>query len=454
MSHIVSLPLLCTLPFVIAAAAVCDQRCQSSRNDSKGKEELDVSSLLQLKPALNMTQDTGASKLFNAASYEGMFSMLAASSVLTLKEICSTLDVNEIGCQRVETYIGKALANVSKQVVAKHKVSHDHVSHAALGECAITTRTTLDACPGSWIDNAVCDFAHLFSYIPSRLARDHPFVIAPDDWAPGRTFKLPTLVRSASVEPVENQVVVAVDRSHHMNTLISLPQMDMALSAKADRLVWRGANTGAQIPSQATGKYANGSRLLLVQKYFDTSDQRIDVGLSGAVGGCPTPSANWIKGQQSMEELLKNKFIMVVEGNAEATGLEWALASTSVVFMVKPTVLSWTLQTWLQPWVHYVPVESDFSNLPAMVDWALDHPHDAQRIAAKGQEFMQEFSDSEREHRINAAVLVAYFNRVKIQDEPTEDKPLCSPSSPGEFESGRECQMRAAYANSGRTLDW
>lgn len=45
----------------------------------------------------------------------------------------------------------------------------------------------------------------------------------------------------------------------------------------------------------------------------------------------------------------------------------------------------------LEPWVSYIPVAADLSDLKAGVEWALLHQQEAAKIAAKGQAIMLEF---------------------------------------------------------------
>lgn len=40
----------------------------------------------------------------------------------------------------------------------------------------------------------------------------------------------------------------------------------------------------------------------------------------------------------------------------------------------------------LQPWVHYIPVAKDFSNIEQNMVWAERHPIEAQAIADNGKE--------------------------------------------------------------------
>jgi hypothetical protein len=63
--------------------------------------------------------------------------------------------------------------------------------------------------------------------------------------------------------------------------------------------------------------------------------------------------------------------------------LRWKLASGRLVFRVYLPARDWFHQ-FLEPWVHYIPVATDLSDLEARWLWAESHPEEAQRIAAAG----------------------------------------------------------------------
>lgn len=44
---------------------------------------------------------------------------------------------------------------------------------------------------------------------------------------------------------------------------------------------------------------------------------------------------------------------------------------------------------WLKPYVHYIPVEVDLSDLESKVQWALDHDAEAKQIAMNGRRFVE-----------------------------------------------------------------
>jgi hypothetical protein len=86
----------------------------------------------------------------------------------------------------------------------------------------------------------------------------------------------------------------------------------------------------------------------------------------------------------SMDELLKYKGIMMIEGNDVSSGLKWALFSKSVVFTQKPTYTSWAMEELLVPWKHYIPIANDLLDVEEKVQWMIDHDIEAQEIANNG----------------------------------------------------------------------
>ena len=79
------------------------------------------------------------------------------------------------------------------------------------------------------------------------------------------------------------------------------------------------------------------------------------------------------------------KFVASIDGFGTQWHLPEKLASSQVVFKVdtdprfgSPLVESW--YHWMQPWVHYVPVRHDLSDISQRFNWALSNAGDANNI--------------------------------------------------------------------------
>ena len=99
------------------------------------------------------------------------------------------------------------------------------------------------------------------------------------------------------------------------------------------------------------------------------------------------------------EDLLamsKYKYLLSAEGNDVSTGLKWMLYSNSVVFMAPPTVTTWAMEDLLLPFVHYVPLADDYSNLMEMIAWAEDHQEACKMISKRATDFINKLWVSEQ----------------------------------------------------------
>jgi Glycosyl transferase family 90 len=76
--------------------------------------------------------------------------------------------------------------------------------------------------------------------------------------------------------------------------------------------------------------------------------------------------------------------VKFVIGLDAGTGLKWALFSNSVVMMIPPKFTSWAMEELLEPWVHYIPLSEDLSDVAEKMQWVLGHDSLAQQIAWQG----------------------------------------------------------------------
>jgi len=163
---------------------------------------------------------------------------------------------------------------------------------------------------------------------------------------------------------------------------------------KKDVLVFRGATTG--------------NRCTVVQRMLPQVQGRkdMDIGFSILVQRSQNEVAckAFEKGSKSPEELLRNKYILILPGNDIASGLKWSLYSNSVVFMSAPKVVSWGMEDWLIPYRHYVPLSEDYSDLASQLDWAKAHQAEARNIATESTSFILGLFVSKKAKENNAEI--------------------------------------------------
>jgi hypothetical protein len=100
------------------------------------------------------------------------------------------------------------------------------------------------------------------------------------------------------------------------------------------------------------------------------------------------------------------KYLIDMDGSTQSNRLFWVLASNSALFRVGTKIVSW-FSDLLQPYVHYVPIRSDMSDIVGQVKWAQENDALVERIALSGREFALERLT--QEHSIN------YFYRMLLR---------------------------------------
>ena len=172
---------------------------------------------------------------------------------------------------------------------------------------------------------------------------------------------------------------------------------------KIKKIVWRGSTTGH--PNRAANRYT------LVTKYFNKY-KNIDVGFSNIVQG-QYNYKKYLKNRYTISEFLQYKYIISVHGNDKDSGLNWKLASNSLVLMAKPYAFSWLMEDMLIPNYHYILLKDDFSDLREKVDWCNEHPTEVKQIIKNANEYMKMFSNIKEQEYIEKEVLHLYFEKIK-----------------------------------------
>eukprot|EP00956_Cyclotella_meneghiniana_P043699 scaffold284192_cov83-Cyclotella_meneghiniana.AAC.1 len=86
------------------------------------------------------------------------------------------------------------------------------------------------------------------------------------------------------------------------------------------------------------------------------------------------------------------------------------LYSNSVVFMPTPTRTSWAMEEKLIPYIHYVPVAQDLSNLLEMIEWAKQNDDIVQLISQKSTEYMEHLYVSDQAKLDHQEIIIKLAN--------------------------------------------
>lgn len=194
----------------------------------------------------------------------------------------------------------------------------------------------------------------------------------------------------------DNTSILKLNKKRHWNYNLGL---DIDWNDKLNSVIWRGATTGGS------------ERLDFVNKYKD----HFNIGFSNLTKNLAPQTSLYeslIKGRTTIAEQLNYKFIVSLEGNDVATNLKWILHSNSVPIMKKPKYESWLMEGLLKPYVHYLPLNDDASNLNEILIWAKKNDRDCKEIALNGKEYMTMFMDNDREIRIQKILIQKYHRNT------------------------------------------
>jgi hypothetical protein len=199
---------------------------------------------------------------------------------------------------------------------------------------------------------------------------------------------IPTIVKARPIleSGNSNGILLNLNKIRHFK----FPTDPIPFSAKRDVLVWRGTAT-------------QQNRIRFLEKFYQHPN--CDVGHSSKA----KTKGPWNKPFLPIKEQLKYKFILSLEGNDVATNLKWILNSNSLCFMPKPKNETWFMEGTLQPDIHYVCVNDDFSNLEEKLNHFTQHPESALAIIRCAKAHVRQFFTPNLEDAIAFNVLLSYF---------------------------------------------
>ena len=120
-----------------------------------------------------------------------------------------------------------------------------------------------------------------------------------------------------------------------------------------------------------------------------------------------------------VEDQLVYKYHLIIDGvTCTFPATQWKLLSGSVSFKQDSPNIQYFFHE-LEPWVHYIPVSNDLSDLLDRIRWAKEHDRAAQKIAENGRNFALTHLMPEHILAYCREVLVRYAALQKFQ--PTLD---------------------------------
>jgi len=177
-------------------------------------------------------------------------------------------------------------------------------------------------------------------------------------------------------------IIWPMNRIRHLSPAAMVYKQDTPWKDKVGRAIWRGGSNdpfGMKTKFELVNRYVDSD--LVDAKFAKRTNKR-------GRGKNKDIDEKLMAPFISQEEQLKYKYLISIEGNDVSSGLKWMLFSNSVVMLPPTTYESWAMEGLLEPFVHYIPIKSDASDVEEKVQWAEDHPEEAQKIAERSTLFI------------------------------------------------------------------
>lgn len=200
----------------------------------------------------------------------------------------------------------------------------------------------------------------------------------------------PSLVKSRPVS-IENHnaVLLKWNKIRHYTWIKDDPY---PFNKKLNNLVGRGKIHKHQM-----------HRISFFEQYFDHPLCNI-----GKVNHNQLPD-RWTAKRMTIDEQLRYKFILCLEGNDVASNLKWVMSSGSIAVMPEPRYETWFMEGKLIPDYHYISLRSDYSDLDSKLEYYINNPKEALNIIRNANAYITPFQDKRTEDYISLRVLEKYF---------------------------------------------
>ena len=199
--------------------------------------------------------------------------------------------------------------------------------------------------------------------------------------------------------PVADAIVQPLNRKRHLAPAWLVPENDTPWQMKIPKAVWRGSQA-----SHDSKKMKNA----LVFQHLDS--EVVDAKFSKGTEGLPSGGSG---SYMSMKDQLKHKYLISLEGNDVSSGLKWMLFSESVVMSPPFVWESWAMEGKLQPYVHYIPISADMSDVETKIAWAESHPEETRLISERSTLFIYDLLFSPEAVEDEKNVMIGIMERFE-----------------------------------------
>lgn len=202
---------------------------------------------------------------------------------------------------------------------------------------------------------------------------------------------------------------VLKEKTEHCNVTDNSTSWDK----KIGKGVWRGSNTGIQLDKD--WKHSPRGRLVIICNAFpDLCDAGFTQYVNGRVDQIQEMKKSLgIVDMLTVEEQERFKYAIVADGNsAPSSRMKSQLESGSLTMKQKSGFKEFFYSS-LQPFVHFLPLRTDFQDLAEKIVWARKNDHLAQEMVKNARKFSCQWFNSNSIHSYLLSVFEEYVKRFR-----------------------------------------
>ncbi|MGD0465833.1 MAG: glycosyl transferase family 90 [Gammaproteobacteria bacterium] len=196
---------------------------------------------------------------------------------------------------------------------------------------------------------------------------------------------------------------------------------------KQEKIYWRGSSTGGTYNLNNYHKLPRLTLVMLSKSYPDLIDARFNnlAQFSNDQSGHDLKTViNLLFDNNSFfvnpTYHLKYKYLISIDGNtASWYRIPWILFSNSVLLKQDSSNIQWFYSA-IKPYVHYIPLKKDLSDIFEKITWLKNNDKKAQQISINATNFVKENLTPEKIDQHIVLILKEYFTLQKFSlKQPT-----------------------------------
>jgi len=172
----------------------------------------------------------------------------------------------------------------------------------------------------------------------------------------------------------------------------------IAWKNRSSTLCWRGGCSGVG--------GSDSLRIKFVKKIYEYQTET-NVRLSTWWSENKNIDTKYFADRIHYAEFFKYKIFFIVDGNCIASNHMYAFASGCIPFLIS-NAKCW-FNDLIIPYVHYIPIEYDLSNLIEKIEWVKENDEEAEKIANNAYYFAMNFFSSEYQKKYIMDKINAFY---------------------------------------------